>query len=101
MLIAEVVWRRSDGRLQQDGWEPPRATMQEAPEHHHDWVAIGSKRIYWYEALGEESELVVEVADPAEGGAPRRFGGLAAFARVPLSAPRADALMSARLGGRP
>ena len=31
--ITEVVWRRSDGRLQQDGWEVPNARVEEAEEH--------------------------------------------------------------------
>lgn len=32
-MVDEVVWRRSDGRLQQDGWEPPpkRLRDQDAP----------------------------------------------------------------------
>ena len=31
--ITEVVWRRSDGRLQQDGWEVPNAKVEEVEEH--------------------------------------------------------------------
>ena len=57
----------------------------EAPHRHHDWVALGVRRLYWYEAHGEVGEVGDEVGDPDDGGE-HGGHGMASF----LSRPAAD-----------